>query len=416
MNNQGKSVQISEGVRLYQQSRSPYWWLAVKAVDETNGKRVSTKIKIDDPDSVKKATKVANEIVAEIRFKEKHGVPVSDSPSFSKVADLAVLTIRALKPKKSIHEDYVLNIETKLKPHFGRIPINHVDRVKLAHFYGERAKQTGKDISKTQRAVLKKCFDYIFDEACLKGYIKEHQIPKHPKIQTQYAKPRDYFTSEQLTKLLGGFTDYIAVSRNYKVRQRREVLECYVKFMLATGIRPGKEIANLKLGDLMWRNVGGKRKWFANVRKGKLESRKGSRDIFLSDVATDSINKALSYKERYEGQAFHKVFNKYSHDLIFNVEYSGKVPEFSHTFSSYLNSIGISDENHTLYSLRHTYISQMLLNEDVQKRALAKQCGTSEQMIDDFYDHLKASDFTHELDRNGVSGLSASMDITDLLV
>ncbi len=41
----------------------------------------------------------------------------------------------------------------------------------------------------------------------------------------------------------------------------------------------------------------------------------------------------------------------------------------------------------TLYSLRHTYISLRLL-EGVSPAIIAKQCGTSPEMIQRHYDHL----------------------------
>ena len=41
----------------------------------------------------------------------------------------------------------------------------------------------------------------------------------------------------------------------------------------------------------------------------------------------------------------------------------------------------------TLYSLRHTYISLRLL-EGVSPAVIAKQCGTSTEMIQRHYDHL----------------------------
>ncbi len=50
-----------------------------------------------------------------------------------------------------------------------------------------------------------------------------------------------------------------------------------------------------------------------------------------------------------------------------------------------------------LYSICHTYIAHALLLDKVPRRAIAKQCGTSEDMIDQYYDHVMASDYADEL-------------------
>ena len=47
----------------------------------------------------------------------------------------------------------------------------------------------------------------------------------------------------------------------------------------------------------------------------------------------------------------------------------------------------MSTKNHTLYSFRHSYITYRLL-ADVSAYDIAKQCGTSESMIEQFDDHV----------------------------
>ncbi|RTR38656.1 hypothetical protein EKG38_10780 [Shewanella canadensis] len=51
----------------------------------------------------------------------------------------------------------------------------------------------------------------------------------------------------------------------------------------------------------------------------------------------------------------------------------------------------------TLYSLRHTYITWQLMSGEVCMKVLAKQCGTSLQMIEQHYSYVVPKMFTREL-------------------
>jgi len=36
MHDKGKSIRVEEGLRLYQQQRSPYWWAAIRITDPSD--------------------------------------------------------------------------------------------------------------------------------------------------------------------------------------------------------------------------------------------------------------------------------------------------------------------------------------------------------------------------------------------
>ncbi len=63
----------------------------------------------------------------------------------------------------------------------------------------------------------------------------------------------------------------------------------------------------------------------------------------------------------------------------------------------------------TLYSLRHTYITQQLLNK-LPAQVVSRQCGTSAQMLEEHYNHIVPEMFTAEL-----SGVDLSDPIKPLV-
>jgi integrase len=92
--------------------------------------------------------------------------------------------------------------------------------------------------------------------------------------------------------------------------------------------------------------------------------------------------------------------------------YWASVPEFAKPFDQYMKYLAIKDKEHTLYSFRHAYITRALLREDgIPKGVIAKQCGTSEEMIEKYYDYVITTDYAAEFKKSdGLSSLSGSLE------
>ncbi|TOP17888.1 hypothetical protein CGH21_24175, partial [Vibrio parahaemolyticus] len=68
---------------------------------------------------------------------------------------------------------------------------------------------------------------------------------------------------------------------------------------------------------------------------------------------------------------------------------NNKKPDFSKIFEQFVEHSKI-DSIYTLYSFRHTYITNKLFNKtDIY--LLAKHCGTSVAMIEQYYDKLETT-------------------------
>jgi hypothetical protein len=65
----------------------------------------------------------------------------------------------------------------------------------------------------------------------------------------------------------------------------------------------------------------------------------------------------------------------------------------------------------TLYSLRHTYITWELMAQSVSIDVLARQCGTSIQMIEQHYSHVVPKMFSNQL--SGMDMLVEAKEIKD---
>ncbi|TKL80706.1 site-specific integrase, partial [Enterococcus faecium] len=76
--------------------------------------------------------------------------------------------------------------------------------------------------------------------------------------------------------------------------------------------------------------------------------------------------------------------------LIFRLPDGSTTNEISRTFHAALKEIELDQSPHgkrTLYSLRHSFITWELIAQKVTIDVLARQCGTSIEMIERHYSH-----------------------------
>lgn len=81
--------------------------------------------------------------------------------------------------------------------------------------------------------------------------------------------------------------------------------------------------------------------------------------------------------------------------MLFRLADGTTTKELGKTFDKALNDTELKHSAHgvrTLYSLRHSYITWQLTMGKVSMEILAKQCGTSVQMIEQHYSHGSAKD------------------------
>ncbi|MBL4830154.1 MAG: tyrosine-type recombinase/integrase [Aliivibrio sp.] len=181
-----------------------------------------------------------------------------------------------------------------------------------------------------------------------------------------------------------------------KLLRHRNLLRAYILFMGNTGMRVG-EARNLKWGDIEPRR--NKRmdevpiitiqKEFSKVRK--------KRRVIGRRTALEAIERWKKFLvdtgEGWAGDTF-----------IFCNPVGETINHFRESFKAVIEEAGLDIDssgrptNFTPYSLRHTYITLRIQKaEDMTIYNLAKNCGTSVQMIQQFYDDSDTTDFIDEM-------------------
>jgi integrase len=208
---------------------------------------------------------------------------------------------------------------------------------------------------------------------------------------------RDALTPEQKQLLLAEFERWEARERERvsklgeqgcRKNYARRLMALHVRLLLASGLRPGAEI-----NQLVWNSI---RRVPVEAGVETIEinpcgdGKTGRRIVSCEPESVDIIRdlKALltEFGFRTAGDA-----------PLWPSQSGGVVQDFNGSFKTVRQKLGFdavaADE--PLYVCRHTYITDRLIGK-IPTAIIAENCGTSEEMIERHYKHLKA-DRTREV-------------------
>lgn len=129
--------------------------------------------------------------------------------------------------------------------------------------------------------------------------------------------------------------------------------------------------------------------WFSvKIRKGKTTKHTGTRTVMCKDDIFDVLD---TLRDRFP--------HRKPTDKLFRLANGETTKELSVNFRKALEQCELKDSAdgpRSLYSLRHSYITWQL-KAGVKPYKVAKQCGTSESMIEQHYSHITPYMFGEEL-------------------
>jgi integrase len=168
----------------------------------------------------------------------------------------------------------------------------------------------------------------------------------------------------------------------------RHLLRDYVLIVANTGMRPGTEDKNLR-----WKHVTVFEDNGLEYVEFYLHGKTKPHEAIGRAGTIDYLKRIHSRTEAIKHIPFYDML-KQKLDLPVFCLPDGEVTEYlRQTFKAFLieNDLLVcpkTGDNRVLYSLRHTYATFALVNDGMDIHALAKQMGTSIQMIERHYSHL----------------------------
>lgn len=226
-----------------------------------------------------------------------------------------------------------------------------------------------------------------------RGYRGNVPLPSFRHI-AQRAKTRPAFTIEEYTRLYKALRAWMFEERdNPKFRYTREMLRDYVLILANSGMRVG-EANHLRESDLVKIKDDTGRELYGFDVDGKT----GKRFVVLRANAKRYVDRCLERNARWAdawAEAAQKGVKQHSRkrvkhaDWLFRMADGNQVISLIDQFNKVIERAGISynsdGEKYSLYSLRHFYAVQMLRAGKVNPFDIARNMGTSVQIIESYY-------------------------------
>ena len=367
---------------LYKRSRTRKWQARFKVGNYWQ--RITTKSL-----NLENAKDVALEQYMECMFKHKHGIP-SVSKRFADIAKLSVAEMRRQLEAgegKKIFVDYVAVTENYLIPFFGKFNIANIG-YKQVHAYEQwRREKFGRELKASTVNTHNSALNRVFDEAVTRGYMQKSQVPVLTNTGRASMRRAD-FNRNEYAQMLRALPHWVKQTRLSKSLQMRELLRDYIRFLANTGIRHGTEAQNV-----CWKHIevfeDNGRKYLAIWVDGKT----GKREVIARASTITYLKRIHKRCEDINHLTFDELLAKKLDLPVFRLGDGTVTNHLRQPFKKFMQDTGLlidakTGQERTLYCLRHTYATFQLVNNNVDMHTLAKQMGTSIQMLEKHYSHL----------------------------
>ena len=387
-----------ELIRLVRRDDSKKWQAHYKLENLKTWFRRST-----DTANVKEAARIAERMWMKATFDLEEGRPVT-SRKFKPVAEIVLHRLEAeiaAGTAKPSFRDYVSAIKLYLIPFYGLYNVDGIKPAVISEFHVWRRDKVGRELSGSAQNNHNAALNLIFDEAIERGYLTAYERPLTKNTGVESDR-RAEFSHEELEAMMKYAAKFILDGRTARTKIIRELLAIYVPFMAATGMRPGTEAEYLE-----WRHID------VEVRDGQpilhfrlQRGKRGARNFVAHNSCWLLLERLRQLSPDLSSMTLEEVLKKKIPKLLFRLS-DGSVPDnWNKPFRQWLEdsdllNCPVTGKERSLYSLRHYYATQRLL-EGIPIHDLAEQMGTSVLMITKHYSHLtplmKAKQFAGVVD------------------
>ena len=283
----------------------------------------------------------------------------------------------------------VLYAETYTLDYFGKMRIDQITP-KEFHKYWEwrkvnfkRKKPTDGTLNR-ERNAIQGFFRYAFQHGYLTAPLKI------PKLEAKGINRRPTFTLAEWKTITTGMRDWVESGRANGHWRERFVLQQYVLLLSNSGIRIGE------MRGVTWDDVSS-----VDGDDGKLiiimvNGKTGMREVVCNPGSEVYLQRLYDLRKEELGD----VAPALSEPVFINPHTEAPITSFKVGFNSMLRSSGVpiakDGMNRTIYSLRHFYGTQRLRG-NINPYILAKNMGTSVEMIEKFYGHILTPDIVSSI-------------------
>ena len=380
------SIEILDGVYLTRSTASPVW----QAYFRVDGRTYRKTTKKRDFDQAKM---VALELFYNAR-RTGDLVQATKAIPFTKLADVYESYV-AKRMRSRYHVD---TMKRHLLPYFCDVKdIAKIDQGAVTRYVDWRTSKSEKvptpQTLNRENTVLRQMLEHAVEQ----GWIEK--APKVPHFSERLTRRRRrHFTTDEYRTLLRTARRRIARAKTDPLQRhtlwQRQLLYDVILFLSNSGLRVDE------LRTLKWRNVDFESEQVVLEQAGKTQS---NRRLFVRASGMLALKRIRDRLQAWldEHGSDERID---AHHNVTTLQNGNTVKSFSTGFDGLLAECGFHyakiEEKHTLTSLRNTYATFSLTRRRGKRasmRALAKQMGTSERMIQQHYGHDEIGDYEDEL-------------------
>jgi site-specific recombinase XerD len=401
-------VSIFEGnILLYKRvvrgTKSAIWQVKITTANAKGRVRISTKSRDLD-----EAKRIAIAHYKNIDSSAQSGLPISRLKWEEAVRQYLRWQERQVSIKRCSKNNHLYHkaiIEVSLNPVFRGKYLHQITTASIENYQHGRVNNGSRKGEKVASGTINKdcaIIKAIFRHAMREKLIKD--VPVIDRIPNEN-NHRPSFTTNEAEVLKEKLNEWVTSASSHDgghVSNYRKLFRLYCLVIYYSGIRPGKEMQSLKWRDIEY--VQGKKDIFVKlvVETSKTKSGKPRRrPVIALGFLKNHLEEVRENKELL-GQGGH-VFAHPATTQLNNSFVGEPIASFKEQWNNFIvwsgleHSEGVENSRRTLYSLRHLYFEQRLINSDVSLYALAKNGGTSPEMITQWYAHVLPTDFADQL-------------------
>lgn len=407
-----------EPFAIFQRPGSKIWWMRFSIRGE--GQIRKSLATADEAEALRKANKLWHEAL----YRNEHGLRAVQR-SFRIVAEEFCNHMDALAERGEVRHDRGNRmrplVERYFMPFFDKKPIDAITDADVHRYFewrktfwttGPGKNQTHIDYIRAGKRVRRPATEMrrvpslssqrgeavvlrqLFRQAAKWGYINQSQIPDvdTPRVPPS---PRPSYSANEIEALrMRAESRMTDPDINREVRRDRTILYAYVTIAANTGMRP-TELKNLNWGDVLH-------------YRDSVDKPQGERDIRIRARGKGKAREFVPHLGAIAGfdmlwmlwKSYNEDHPPADTDPVFSASDGRRLTSLNNSLNALLEAATLKTDHRgkkrDAYSFRHFYISQQL-RAGVDVFALARNTGTSPDMIDKFYGQVSVEQFKDAL-------------------